>query len=179
MALHPKLNHWWHVPLYLSPRGLTTQAIPAGDILLDLEFDFIDHNLLVSNSNGQQKAINLYDGLSVAGFYQAVLGSLKQLGVDVTIVAKPYDPARVGSDIPFAKDNVHVRYDAAYVARFWQILRGYIRFSWSSEDVSLVRVLPCISSGILSTLPTHAFRDVKRPCKVVPLPTVRRTRTKS
>lgn len=122
MALHPKLNHWWHVPLYLSPRGLTTQAIPAGDTLIELEFDFIDHKLLLCSSNGQQKVISLYDGLSVAGFYQAVLGSLKQLEVDVTIVAKPYDPARVGSDIPFAEDNVHERYDAAYVTRFWQIL---------------------------------------------------------
>lgn len=122
MALHPKLNHWWHVPLYVSPRGLTTQAIPAGVVLIDLEFDFIDHTLRIRSSDGRQKAISLYDGLSVGVFYQAVFESLKQLGVEVTILAKPYDPPRVGSNVPFAEDELHARYDAVYVARFWQIL---------------------------------------------------------
>ena len=32
MTLTPPLNHWWHVPLYVSPSGLTTGPIltPAG-----------------------------------------------------------------------------------------------------------------------------------------------------
>lgn len=122
MALHPKLNHWWHVPLYLSPRGLTTQAIPVENRLIELEFDFIDHSLLIRSSDGQQKALSLYDGLSVAAFYRAVSASLKQLGVEVPILAKPYDPPRVGSNLPFEDDELHRRYDALYVTRFWQLL---------------------------------------------------------
>ncbi|ADI14940.1 DUF5996 family protein [Truepera radiovictrix] len=122
MALHPKLNHWWHVTLYLSPRGLTTHAIPTGDGLIELEFDLLDHNLMIRSSDGRHKVVALYDGLSVAQFYHSVLGSLAQLGVEVAILAKPYDPPRVGSDLPFKEDEVHARYDAAYVTRFWRIL---------------------------------------------------------
>lgn len=122
LALHPKLNHWWHAPLYVSPRGLTTGAIPAGDMLIDLEFDFIDHVLKIRSSDGRQKALSLLDGLSVGAFYKGVTGSLEQLGVEVDILAKPYDPPRVGSDRPFADDDLHARYDAEYVTRFWRIL---------------------------------------------------------
>src|SRR5215472_4685553 len=45
LALTPKENHWWNVPLYVSSRGLTTSAIPYDDRLFELEFDFIDHKL--------------------------------------------------------------------------------------------------------------------------------------
>jgi hypothetical protein len=125
LALHPKLNHWWHVPLYVSTRGLTTGSIPIsgpGGRLIELEFDLLDHNLNVRSSDGRHKAISLYDGLSVAVFYQAVLASLKQLGVKVSIVAEPYDPARAGSEIPFAEDTHNASYDTLYVNRFWRIL---------------------------------------------------------
>src|SRR6478736_1740579 len=29
LALAPPLNHWWHVPLYVTARGLTTSPIPT------------------------------------------------------------------------------------------------------------------------------------------------------
>jgi len=28
LALTPRVNHWWNVPLYLNARGLTTSEIP-------------------------------------------------------------------------------------------------------------------------------------------------------
>jgi Family of unknown function (DUF5996) len=28
----PLLNHWWQVTLYVSPRGLTTGAVPYRDV---------------------------------------------------------------------------------------------------------------------------------------------------
>ena len=28
LTLMPSLNHWWHVPLYLSARGITTRPVP-------------------------------------------------------------------------------------------------------------------------------------------------------
>jgi hypothetical protein len=122
LALHPKLNHWWHASLYLSPRGFTTHAIPTGNGLIDLELDFLDHKLLIRSSNGQQRVVPLYDGLSVAAFYRGVLSNLKELGVEVDILAKPFDPARVGSEIPFAEDEMHARYDPEMVTRFWRVL---------------------------------------------------------
>lgn len=122
LALSPKQNHWWHVPLYVSSRGLTTRAMPAVGQVLEIEFDLIDHNLMMRSSTGRTKAISLYDGLSVAQFYRAIMASLHQLGIDVPLWARPYDPDRVGSDLPFAQDEQHASYQAGYVEKYWQIL---------------------------------------------------------
>jgi hypothetical protein len=123
LTLHPKLNHWWHVTLYPSARGLTTGVIPVGNERLELAFDFIEHQLAI-NTSRERRVIALKDGLTVAAFYDAVMTHLRELGIDVTIVAKPFDPARVGSDIPFAEDNQHASYDPEYVNRFWRM------FAW-------------------------------------------------
>lgn len=155
MALHPKLNHWGHVTLYLSPRGLTTGTIPTSAGPIDLEFDLVEHHLRL-RSRDACKAVSLYDGFSVAAFHEALLGSLRQLGVGVRILAKPYDPARVGSDLPFAEDRTHARYDPVYVHRFWRVLgwtdgvfkefRGRfhgkstpVQFFWHSLDLAHTR----------------------------------------
>ena len=50
LKAHPKLNHWWHVTLYLSPRGLTTGRIPYGNGSFEIVFDLIDHRLIISLS---------------------------------------------------------------------------------------------------------------------------------
>ena len=52
LAHAPMVNHWWQVTLYVSPRGLTTSAIPYGAGVFDIEFDFIDHRLLIRTSDG-------------------------------------------------------------------------------------------------------------------------------
>ena len=145
LALNPQKNHWWHVPLYVSPRGLTTRTMPAGSRRIEIEFDLVDHNLLLRSSSGQSKAVSLYHGLSVAQFYRATMSSLAQLGVDVSIIAHPYDPGRVGSDLAFARDEVHASYQVEYIERFRQIL-GWIdtvfeefsvRFAGKSSPVHL------------------------------------------
>ncbi|HXR26415.1 MAG TPA: DUF5996 family protein, partial [Candidatus Baltobacteraceae bacterium] len=51
MALAPPLNHWWHVPLYVTARGLTTSPIPYGLRLFQVDFDFLDHRLQVTDSD--------------------------------------------------------------------------------------------------------------------------------
>ena len=40
------MNHWWHVPLYVSARGLThlRHPVPATECF-EIEFDFVDHEL--------------------------------------------------------------------------------------------------------------------------------------
>ena len=117
LAHAPLLNHWWQVPLYVSPRGLTTSAIPVDTRLFDLEFDFVDHALKVRVSDGGSGEISLRDR-SVAQFHDDVLGLLARLGIEVQISAGPneVDPA-----IPFA-ENFHAAYDADAVHTFWQQL---------------------------------------------------------
>ncbi|HEX5368952.1 MAG TPA: DUF5996 family protein, partial [Dehalococcoidia bacterium] len=53
MKLVPAENHWWHVTLYVNARGLTTGPMPIDARSLDVEFDFIDHRLVMQSSDGR------------------------------------------------------------------------------------------------------------------------------
>jgi hypothetical protein len=68
----PKMNHWWHVPFYVYPSGITTRPIPYRDIQFEMSFDFIKHTFNITTTSGQVKSISLEDGLSVADFYKNV-----------------------------------------------------------------------------------------------------------
>ena len=59
MAQTPLVNHFWNVPLYVSPRGLTTSAMPHGDGNFEIEFDFINHQLLITTSDDAKKTLPL------------------------------------------------------------------------------------------------------------------------
>src|SRR5215217_1382559 len=76
LAMHPRLNHWWHVPLYVSSRGLTTRAIPFREGNFEIEFDFVKHRLRISTSDGAKRKFKLKDGLSVAEFYRKLFKDL-------------------------------------------------------------------------------------------------------
>ncbi len=119
LTLFPKKNHWWHVTLYLSPRGITTRPIPHGDIIFEIEFDLIDHELHIKSSDGRIESFGI-EGLTVSEFYANLLSSLFGLGIDVSIRPFPYDLPF--SKIPFQSDDQHSAYDAEYVNRFWRIL---------------------------------------------------------
>src|SRR5437763_7126943 len=72
LALSPYMNHWWQVPLYVTARGLTTSPIPSHkgvDSIFEVDFDFIDHNLLIFTSDKTTKALPLIPR-SVSSFYQ-------------------------------------------------------------------------------------------------------------
>ncbi|VAW82287.1 Ava_C0101 and related proteins [hydrothermal vent metagenome] len=118
LALFPKMNHWWHATLYLSTRGLTTRTIPYQDRLFEIEFDFIYHVLSIKTSKGEHEQIEL-NGMSVSQFYREVFDTLSKLGIDVKILALPYDNI---SKVPFENNHTDVRYDKEYVNRFWQVL---------------------------------------------------------
>ena len=75
LMLTPLENHWWNVPLYVTPRGLSTWSIPYRDRLFDLEFDFLDHRLSLRDSSANSKSIALRPQ-SVAAFYEEYLGVL-------------------------------------------------------------------------------------------------------
>ncbi len=116
LALFPKVNHWWHVTLYVSSRGLTTRPIPYGDSNFEIEFDFIDHTLVITTSEGKRKDFSLVDGLSVSKFYKNLFTHLTELGIDVKIKAVPY---KTISTTPFAEDEEHATYDKEYIGRFF------------------------------------------------------------
>jgi hypothetical protein len=116
LALTPWLNHGWHVALYVTARGLGTSGIPAGDALIDIEFDFVDHRLLCRSSRGDARTVALRP-MSVASFYGEVMAAMRALGVTVTIHMLPNE---VPDPIAFDKDHIHASYDPDAAHRFWQ-----------------------------------------------------------
>ena len=148
----PLINHWWQVPLYVSARGLTTSSIPYEARSFEIEFDFIDHQLLIKTSDGITKTIALVPR-SVADFYSELMVTLRSLGIEVEITARPDE---VPNPIPFAEDHVHAAYDPEYANRFWRILvqvdRVFkefrsrfigkcspVHFFWGSFDLAVTR----------------------------------------
>lgn len=152
LALTPKINHWWNVPLYVSPRGLNTSAIPYGDLVFEIEFDFIDHKLWIRVSNGTNRQIALAPR-SVADFYQEFMSTLRSAGIDVKIWTTPVE---IPDPIPFEEDRVHASYDPESAHRFWRILvsteevltefrsrfigkTSPVHFFWGSFDLAVTR----------------------------------------
>jgi len=153
LRTHPRVNHWWHVPFYVSPRGLTTRTIPHAGGNFEIEFDLKDHELKIRTSDGRAEDFALYDGLSVADFYASVFANLAKLGIKPDIWAVPYEAP---STTPFAEDHENKSYDKEYVERFHNILvavddifeefRGRftgkstpVHLFWHSFDLALTR----------------------------------------
>src|SRR3981189_2661461 len=118
LARTPWLNHSWHVTLYVTARGLTTSPIPDGTRTFQIDFDFIDHALRISASDGARRQFALA-GQSVASFYAAIMAALKELGIVVAIDEMPNE---LPEPIRFSQDTVHASYDGDAVRRFLQIL---------------------------------------------------------
>ncbi|WP_199582787.1 DUF5996 family protein [Blastococcus sp. TF02-9] len=118
MAHAPMLNHWWQTTLYVSPRGLTTSAVPYADGSFDIEFDFIEHLLRIRHSDGRQRTVAL-EPKSVAEFYGQTMAALDELDIETPIHASPNE---VQEAIPFAEDHVHASYDRAAAHSFWRQL---------------------------------------------------------
>jgi Family of unknown function (DUF5996) len=148
----PWLNHSWHVALYVTARGLTTSPIPDGVRTFQIDFDFIDHHLRISTSDGAQKQFALA-GQSVASFYAAVIASLAELGIHIAIDEIPNE---LPDPIRFSADRKHASYDPDAVRRFLQILvnadrvfkqfrTGFlgkaspVHFFWGSFDLAVTR----------------------------------------
>ncbi len=152
LGLTPWVNHSWQVPLYVSSRGLGTSPIPAGDQLFEIEFDFIDHRLLVRTSWGPQRSLPL-EPQSVAEFYERLSASLRELGIVVQIHQMPNE---LIDPIAFSKDWTHHSYDFGAAHAFWRALlqadrifkrfrSGFlgkvspVHFFWGSFDLAVTR----------------------------------------
>ncbi|HJV51400.1 MAG TPA: DUF5996 family protein [Noviherbaspirillum sp.] len=148
----PWINHAWHVPLYVTARGLTTSLMPYGEQSFQIDFDFVEHRLLVQTFDGAVAAFELRPR-SVAAFYRELFAALGRLGIDVPIHAVPNE---VVDAIPFAQDDTHASYDAGYANRFWRVLLqadrvltafraryigkcSPVHFFWGSFDLAVTR----------------------------------------
>jgi Family of unknown function (DUF5996) len=118
LTLTPLINHWWNASLYVSARGLTTSAIPHGTDSFAIDFDFIDHRVLIRTSQGRQESWKL-EPQTVAEFYRRFMAALRSLGIDITINTKPQE---LPNPIPFEQDQQHSSYDPEYANRLWRIL---------------------------------------------------------
>ena len=152
LTLSPWTNHSWHVTLYLTSRGLTTSPIPHASDTFEIYFDFIDHNLRILKSDGSHRAIE-QKPRSVADFYSAVMATLDELQLPVTINTTPNE---IQNPIPFDQDEQHRSYDREYANRFWRALvqsdRVFkqfrsrfcgkcspVHFFWGSFDLAVTR----------------------------------------
>lgn len=152
MGNTPAVNHWWHVPLYVTTRGLGTSPIPAGERTFSIDFDFIAHRLRVTCSDGTEHGFAL-EPMSVATFHRKTVDALAALGIDVHISTRP---SEIENAIPFEKDEEHKSYDAAAAQRLWCALvqsdrlfnafrsrfigkTSPVHFFWGSFDLAVTR----------------------------------------
>lgn len=152
LAQSPWVNHSWHVTLYATTRGLTTSPIPHGDRSVQIDFDFVDHQAVVSTSEGDRRTL-LLEPQTTADFYARLMATLGDLSVPVEIHSRPNE---VEVAIPFAEDTKHAAYDAEAVSRFWRALsqvdRAFkafrarfigkvspVHFFWGSFDHAVTR----------------------------------------
>src|SRR4051794_32449439 len=103
LAQMPWINHSWHVTLYVTARGLTTSPIPYGPKSFQIDFDFIDHRLLIRLSDGEVRSLALRPR-SVADFYRELMARLYELGIDVAIHPRPNE---LEDATPFDEDEAH------------------------------------------------------------------------
>jgi hypothetical protein len=152
LACTPWVNHSWHVTLYVTPRGLTTSTIPHGERTFQIDFDFIDHDLVVTTCDGEREVLAL-EPMATAEFHQRLLATLDGLKLPVKIHGSPNE---VENPIPFAEDRVHASYDAEAAHRFWRALLqadrvfrifrarfagkvSPVHFFWGSFDLAVTR----------------------------------------
>jgi hypothetical protein len=178
LAKAPPVNHWWHVPLYLTARGLTTSPIPDGHRTFQIDFDFFEHVLRIETSDGRGRLLPLAPR-PVADFYQDVIAALDAVGVNVRIWTMPVE---IADPVPFEKDREHRSYDRQAAHTCWRLLsqadrvlqqfRGRfggkcspVHFYWGSFDLAVTRFsgrpapqhpgAPNISLGVVREAYSH------------------------
>jgi hypothetical protein len=152
LAHAPRLNHSWAIALQITPRGLATRTLQHGDRSFAIEFDFIDHQLVIRVSDGMIRTLPLAPR-TVADFYRDVIGMLREMALPVEIWPMPVE---IPSPIRFDQDTVHHSYDPSYASRFWRIVAALepiltgarcpfvgkcspVHFFWGSFDLAVTR----------------------------------------
>lgn len=118
LAQAPWTNHSWHVPLYVTSRGLTTSPMPYGARTFEIVFDFLAHELRIETGDGAVESLQLAPR-TIADFYHELFGRLRTLGLDIRIRTMP---SEIPDAIPFELDREHGTYEAEHATRFWRVL---------------------------------------------------------
>lgn len=182
LTLEPMLNHWWQVPLYVSTRGLTTSPMHCGGgRTAQIDFDFIEHDLIVRDCEGSESAFAL-EPMPVAHFYRRVMEQLHAIGIDIHINTRPVE---VQDAIPFERDLLHKSYDRVHVQNFWRALvqadrlckvfrarftgkASPVHFFWGSFDLAVTRFsgrrAPRHPGGIPNTPDRITFEAYSHEC---------------
>jgi hypothetical protein len=175
LARTPWVNHSWHVTLYVTARGLTTALIPHDAHSFQIDFDFVEHRLVVRTTNGRLADLDLRP-VSVAAFYRGVMTVLRDLGVETPIYPRPNE---LPDATPFALDEAHAAYDPEAAHRFWRVLvhadrvltafrAGFVgkcspvHFFWGSFDLAVTRFSGRPASphpGGVPNLPDRVVRE--------------------
>jgi hypothetical protein len=148
----PWVNHSWHVVYYVTARGLSTSPIRHGERVFQIDFDFVDHQLVILTGEGERRTLRL-EPRTVADFYQALMTQLAGLALRVAINTTPNEQEEA---IPFEKDRKHRSYDPDAVRRFFaallqadrllkQFRAGFngkcspVHFFWGGFDLAVTR----------------------------------------
>jgi hypothetical protein len=152
LAQTPWVNHSWHVPLYLTARGLTTTPIPYGSRIFEIELDFIDHQLRIQTLEGKTETLRLAPR-TVADFYRELFARLRLLGLEIDIRTMPNE---IPNATPLDQDREHSAYDPEQARRLWRALAqadrvfkafrarfigkcSPVHFFWGSFDLAVTR----------------------------------------
>jgi len=152
LAQTPLVNHWWNVAFRLTSRGLTTGPMLYRERAFSIDFDFVDHRLVLACSDGATRTMALAPK-SVAEFHGELMGMLHDLAMEIRIWPVPVE---VPDPIPFEQDFKHCAYDAESATRCWRILLQVetvlsqfrarflgkcspVHFFWGSFDLAVTR----------------------------------------
>ncbi|HMK79745.1 MAG TPA: DUF5996 family protein, partial [Xanthobacteraceae bacterium] len=152
LALAPLMNHWWGIVLFVSARGLTTGAMAYRGRVLQIDFDFCAHMLVLRTSDSREQRIALAS-MTTADFYAAVTNALRALDVTMPIWTMPVE---IEGAVPFEQDRQHASYDGAAAQTFWRQLvqaervfnifrarflgkTSPVHFFWGSFDLAVTR----------------------------------------
>lgn len=120
LQLMPRKNHWWYITEHLSATGFSTYAIPYGQEMFEIRLNLKDSRLEIISSWAEEVQIPIQDGMSVGGFYKLLCQRLKEIGIEVDIIARPFDLPLQES---FDKIEQYHHWDIEYIQKFWKIMR--------------------------------------------------------
>src|SRR5262245_10542790 len=152
LAQAPPINHSWGVTFHLTARGLSTYVLPHNARSFAIEFDFVNHRLIVDACDERAHMLPLVSQ-SVAEFYHAVMSLLERMGLGVRIWPMPVE---IPDPIRFEDDTIHHTYDPAWANRWWLILTlaahvfterraefvgksSPVHFFWGAFDLAVTR----------------------------------------
>ncbi|QHS59404.1 DUF5996 family protein [Chitinophaga agri] len=148
----PWLNHSWHVTLYVTAHGLSSGSMPYEHGIFQMDFDFQQHQLIITTSKGNRETVALAPG-TVADFYKEVFRKLSAAGVTLSIYTTPNE---LEGATPFEEDHEQRPYDKLKMEDYWQALvrvhnvltrfrSGFtgkcspVHFFWGAFDLAVTR----------------------------------------